>query len=807
MSSTAAEVAVALLAELQDPVVLIDGAGRVTWSNRTARAIGAVEGGEMGLLLPKWLAEPMAVLAAQARDQPGPAQITVVSGPDNARSELCAVARGRLVALLWRAVGDTDRAAADCERTSIKLDLLLDMIPAAVWVAHDSAGARLTVNRQGAEWLRLRRADNASLSAPAPERPRHFRIERDGVAVSAEQLPMQRAARGEVVSNEELRVVFEDGGYYDELFSARPLRDAAGRLIGAVGAAIDISSRRRAEEALRRSEERFRDFALSVSDWMWETDAEHRFVWMSPNVEELTGVPPEWHYGKTRLELMAPSTDPAVMAEHLAVLSRREPFRDLEFLRRGPNGDTWLSTSGVPVFDQQGRFQGYRGVARVVTARKEAEARIRSLVHQDSLTGLGNRRLLFDRLEPAIALARRQQRRGALLLLDLDGFKSVNDRLGHVAGDRLLIQVGRRLTDALRQSDTLVRLGGDEFAILQPEVMHPGQAVALAERIVASLARPFDLAREAVSVGCSVGIALFPNDGRSADQVVRNADLALYRAKAEGGDRYRLFEQAMDLAVRKRRRVARDIQDALSHDRLQVTLAPVRDLRTGDVVSGEIGVRWQRSDGRAADVGRFIDDATPRALVTALDAWAIKQACAIARNAGRDRRPRRVIVPLRSKRLGGSGVGALVRQQLAADPWLVDRCELAVPGAALLHADDDAVLNELASLGIALTLYSDECGMGCTVTRFAALPFGRLVVDLSEVGAGFDRRALGASLRAAQVAASALGRSVAARGVTRVGDERLLRALGYDTVQGAVGGRPVPEDAFSDLLCTGVLPR
>lgn len=268
MSSSAAEAALALLGELQEPVILIEGAGLVTWSNRTARATGAAIGGEMVSLLPPWLGEPMGVLAAEAREQPGSAQFTVVSGPDDTRTELCAVAQGLLVALLWRPIGDTDRASADPERTSIKLDLLLDMIPAAVWVAHDRAGARLTVNRQGAEWLRLRRADNASLSAPAPERPRHFRVERGGVAVQPEQLPMQRAARGEVVTNEELRIVFADGDHYDELFSARPLRDRAGRVIGAVGAAIDITSRRRAEEALQRSEERFRDFALSASDWM-----------------------------------------------------------------------------------------------------------------------------------------------------------------------------------------------------------------------------------------------------------------------------------------------------------------------------------------------------------------------------------------------------------------------------------------------------------------------------------------------------------------------------------------------------------
>lgn len=528
---------------------------------------------------------------------------------------------------------------------------------------------------------------------------------------------------------------------------------------------------------------------------------------MSANVEALTGVPPQWHYGKTRLDLMAPSTDPTVMAEHRAVLERREAFRDLEFLRRGPRGDTWLSTSGVPVFDQHGCFLGYRGVARVVTARKEAEAHIRRLVHQDSLTGLGNRRLLFDRLEPAVALARRQQRHGALLLLDLDGFKAVNDRLGHVAGDRLLVEVGGRLARTLRQSDTLVRLGGDEFAILQPEVARPDEAVALAERIVAALAEPFDLAREAVDVSCSLGIALFPDDGRSADQLMRNADLALYRAKADGGDRYRLFEPAMDQAVRRRRRAVHDLQEALHKGRLQVTLAPVRELRTGGIVGAEISARWPHPDGRSAEAARVLDETTPRGLVTAVDTWALEQACALATVRDASAHDPLLTIPLRTVRLGGSTLVDLVHARIATEPRLAGSIELAVPMAALLRAEIDPVLRDLASLGVGLSLYSLDGEMGCAISRFAALPFRRLVVDLSAAGADTDRRVLGASLRAAQVATSALGRAVGARGVARVGDERLLRTLGFDTVQGPVAGAPLGVDAFRDLLRGAAMAR
>jgi PAS domain S-box-containing protein len=245
------------------------------------------------------------------------------------------------------------------------------------------------------------------LSAPKAERPQHFRILQNGRELQARELPVQRAARGEVVRNEEIRIVFDDGTFVDELISAAPVRTPDGAITGAVGAAADITGRKRAEEALRHSEQRFRDFAAAASDWFWETDAEHRFVWMSANVEVLTGVAPEEAYCKTRFELMAPGTDQAVIEEHRSALASRQAFRDLEYLRRGPNGDFWLSTSGVPVFDDAGHFLGYRGVGREIGAKKRAEERIRYLAHHDELTGLPNRSLLRDRLAQALARAGR----------------------------------------------------------------------------------------------------------------------------------------------------------------------------------------------------------------------------------------------------------------------------------------------------------------------------------------------------------------------------------------------------------------
>ena len=234
------------------------------------------------------------------------------------------------------------------------------------------------------------------------------------VADTIEPLYRQVIETGQSVLQVEIHgtTAAQPGIERDWLVDYYPMKDPDGSVQGVAAIVSEITGRKRAEEALRLSEQRFRDFAMSASDWLWETDAEHRFTWLSPNVKDLVGVPPEWHYGKTRREIMAPGVDPELIEAHWQVLEAHVPFRDLEYLRRGPDGDAWLSTSGVPVFDEAGRFQGYRGVGRNISDRKSVEAELAHLAHHDSLTTLANRHTLQRQLEQALSLAIRQQRLG-----------------------------------------------------------------------------------------------------------------------------------------------------------------------------------------------------------------------------------------------------------------------------------------------------------------------------------------------------------------------------------------------------------
>ena len=291
---------------------------------------------------------------------------------------------------------------------------------------------------------------------------------------------------------------------------------------------------------LRERVARSRSLAGMSSDFHWETDAQHRLTDRSL-ADEQSGAAPMFQrgvqIGERRWDIPYLSPDDAGWAAHRAVLDAHLPFRNFESSRLGADGtERHVSLSGDPVFDPAGEFKGYRGVGAEITARKRAEERSRHLAHHDSLTGLPNRLLFHDRLAQEIALAKRGSRPFALLFLDLDRFKLVNDAHGHTAGDELLKAVAARIRQQVRESDTVARVGGDEFTVILPNTGRRDQAEVIARKIVSALTTPFPLPGriESVEIGTSVGIAIYPDDAADADELVKAADRAMYLAKQAG---------------------------------------------------------------------------------------------------------------------------------------------------------------------------------------------------------------------------------------------------------------------------------
>ena len=318
------------------------------------------------------------------------------------------------------------------------------------------------------------------------------------------------------------------------------------------------AQRQAAVEALRQGEERFRNLIKLSSDWYWEQDDQFRFVRLPGDLDEKTRLANDAHIGKTRWEMGALNLNEADWKLHQSTLQSHQEFHDFEMLRRSADGNPrWTSVSGMPVFDALGNFTGYRGVARDITVNKLSEEHIKRFAFYDGLTKLPNRRLLKDRMALEFSASKRNQRYGAVMFLDLDNFKPLNDKFGHEFGDLLLIEVADRLVACVREVDTVARFGGDEFVVLtgsldldkQASIV---QAQRVAEKIRISLAQPYRLsvAQDASTVATiehcctvSIGISLFYNQEQSEEEILKQADMAMYDAKEAGRNSIRFYRE------------------------------------------------------------------------------------------------------------------------------------------------------------------------------------------------------------------------------------------------------------------------
>lgn len=320
--------------------------------------------------------------------------------------------------------------------------------------------------------------------------------------------------------------------------------DPANLDLGVVWMGTDISERRRTEAALRASEQRFRDLISLSTDWYWEVDADLRFTHIAGPAVDSSGYPDSRVLGLRRWELpFVCGVSEAQWQAHRKTMEAHLPFRDFTYQIVNAKGEKrWFSISGNPAFDENGEFTGYHGVGTDITERVRAAEQFRHLAHHDTLTGLPNRRLLGDRTEQALARARRGGHLVALLLLDLDDFKIINDTDGHSAGDAVLDTVARRLRRIVREADTVARLGGDEFVILLQEIARPEDASRVAGKAIDAIREPVAVGTRTYRLGVSVGIAHFPEHASNLEGLMQKADIAMYRAKQAGGSSCRFAD-------------------------------------------------------------------------------------------------------------------------------------------------------------------------------------------------------------------------------------------------------------------------
>jgi diguanylate cyclase (GGDEF)-like protein len=434
-----------------------------------------------------------------------------------------------------------------------------------------------------------------------------------------------------------------------------------------------------------------------------------------------------------------------------------------------------------------------------VTERRRAENRIAHMAGHDTLTDLPNRMLFREEMERALA----QTRRGeglAVLCVDLDYFKEVNDTLGHPAGDDLLRAVAARLKNCVRDVDMIARLGGDEFAVIRPGVARPEEVIAVAERIVKVLGEPYSLDGHEVIVGASVGIARAPGDGTSADQLLKNADMALYRAKADGRRTYRFFEPEMDARLQARRRLEVDLRAALLQGEFELYYQPIVNVERRQVSGFEALIRWNHPQRGVVLPLEFIPLAEEIGLIHAIGEWVLRQACAEAANWPNDIR---IAVNLSAAQFKTRNLVQTVVHALAASRLPASRLELEVTESILLHDSETilSTLHQLHELGVRISM--DDFGTGySSLSYLRSFPFDTIKIDRTFVEELPQRSDCAAIVRAVAGLGDSLGMLTTAEGVETEDQLARLRTEGCEEVQGYLFSRPVPAKALPDLIPT-----
>jgi diguanylate cyclase (GGDEF)-like protein len=440
---------------------------------------------------------------------------------------------------------------------------------------------------------------------------------------------------------------------------------------------------------------------------------------------------------------------------------------------------------------------GWVATHRDITESRRAEARIAHMARHDALTGLPNRVQLSERIEQALARVEVGEL-VAVHLLDLDHFKSVNDTLGHLIGDKLLQIAADRLRSLVRGADTIARMGGDEFAIVQLALSDSSEATALAERVVACISEPYELDGQPAVIGVSVGIALAQRTGLTSDQLIRNADLALYCAKDHGRCTVRLFEPAMDVQVQKRHRLEQDLRRGLAQHQFELRYQPVVDVAANKITAFEALLRWRHPERGLIGPAEFIPLAEEIGLIAPLGAWVLVEAC---KAAARWRLPLKIAVNLSPIQFRTSGLVQVISAALALSGLPPERLELEITEAALLEEGEDTmrILYELRELGVRIAM--DDFGTGYSSLNYLqSFPFDRIKIDRSFVN-DITRSTISLNIVRAVIAlAKGLGMSVTAEGVEAPQQSSTLAAEGCTEMQGNLFSEPVHFARIEHLL-------
>ena len=717
-------------------------------------------------------------------------QIRLLHGCYDAHVEPLRDEGGAIVGVVGLAVDVSDReqALAQAHRSQAELEEFFESAPVGIrWTAPD--GTILRANRSELDLLGYQPDEylgrNIAQFCVNPE-----------VAVDS----ARRLEGGETLRNVEIRMRHHDGSIRNGLLSANALFEGK-QFIHARCVTRDITDRVQAEQALAQ----FKAMVESADDAVIGKTLEGIITSWNPAATRLYGYAADEVIGKP-IAVIAPADRVDELAGILERLRRGEHIEHYDTTRVRKDGTSVeVSITISPILDSHGRPIGATTIARDITARKQAEHQLLHEALHDALTDLPNRAYFVERVSQALARLRRDRDyRFAVLFLDVDGFKAVNDRLGHAAGDRLLTEIAGRLRTCVRPGDVVARLGGDEFTLLLDEITGLADGERTARRIQDALAVPISLEGQDVVATASIGVVLSGSHYTQPQDLLHDADLAMYHAKQQGRARFQVFEVALRESAQARLGMEADLRNALERDELRLVFQPIVQLETGSVHAFEALLRWHRPEQGVVLPAEFVPLAEQTGLILPIGAWVLQEACRHARR-WQDALPAsaalRVHVNLSAKQLGHPGIVDDVRTALQ-DAGLAPSClALEITESVLMASVESsaALLLELRKLGV--ELHMDDFGTGySSLSYLPRLPLQGIKVDRSFVHRIGGRRIDLDIVRSIVELARTLSLEVIVEGVETVAQRERLIAFGCGLGQGDLFAKPLEPAAASALL-------
>jgi len=550
-----------------------------------------------------------------------------------------------------------------------------------------------------------------------------------------------------------------------------------------------------------------RDFEDSHADWLWEVDAARRIVRADARFAHACGLDPAAMNGMPLLQVLAgPTWEAGNFAAGLRQLAeklkQRESFRDLALPIVVNGEERWWEIAASPRYDAGGTFLGFRGVGSDVTEQRASADRINRMARFDTLTGLPNRLHVNEALSRALSEAERWRSRAAFMMIDLDRFKAVNDTLGHPIGDRLLGRVSERLSQLMSDNELIGRLGGDEFAVVVRDASDPQRVERLARTIIDTLSRPYEVDQHTLFIGASVGVATSPRDGRTAETLIRSADLALYRSKDRGGGVFHAYEPQLHADAEERRVLELELRQALERGQLALHYQPVVEATSGNLRGFEALLRWNHP--RLGPIGpdKFVAIAEETRLISPIGEWVARTAC---EEAARWPGDLRVAVNVSPEQLTNPNFVTVIASALAQSRLPARRLELEVTEGVFMREGTGAirVLEQVLDLGVRLSL--DDFGTGYSSlgylsrTRFSSIKIDRSFVASAAKGVAEPL----AIIRAVVALARSLGMATTAEGVETEAELAMVRELGCLNIQGYYFGRPLPVAEAREVIRRG----